>query len=195
MPLLTRAASALLLAAAAGAAPAVAQSPLPTAIPPRNLVLSEAMYTGSESPMFVELDSGVAYRVTVIGEHGVIFIAPEGLSRPPLRFAPISGTQAPGHVFMAPLSGTYRVYAAPAEGFIESRRAPQRSDNYRVTTTAPATGMPAGDVLQVTIYREEADNRELRCARDAQRPECPRRRIGLILAAISIPIALLMLNR
>lgn len=157
--------------------PAGGQEPtaLPTPTHTRVLVYSEALNTRSQTPTYVDLDSGVVYRLTATGDAGVVFLAPYSVGGPPIRFVPISGTQGSGTMFAVPYTGRYRLYAS----------------------TSGTEHEGSSFILQVSIHREEGDTRELRCARQQAEPGCRARPryTGVLLALISLPIAAIMLLR
>ena len=134
----------------------------------RTVIFSEELSANNAAPHFVELDSGIAYRLTAQGSsYGAVLVAPStGAS--PIRFLPTATDRGLGTGFIAPYTGRYRVYT---EG-----------DN----TT-----------MLVRIVKEEGDAQELRCLEDPTRSECRQRRghtPWLFVALLTIPIVLLALT-
>lgn len=130
----------------------------------RQLVFSDNVSGG---PSFVTLDSGVVYRFVAVG--GTVFISPRGMYRTPLRPAPIVHPGATGAPYLAEFTGEYRL----------------DSD---------------GNDVSVRIYREAMDAVQMACLANPRGPGCLASRshrgprIGIILALISIPIAVAMLQ-
>lgn len=130
----------------------------------RTLVFSDNISGG---PSFVSLDSGVVYRFIAVG--GTVYISPRAMYRTPLRPAPIIHPGSTGTPYLTEFSGEYRIDGD-------------------------------GTDVSVRIYREEMDAVQVACLTNPRGPGClgsrGRRgpRVGLILALISIPIAVAMLQ-
>lgn len=130
----------------------------------RELIFSDNVSGG---PSFVSLDSGVVYRFIAVG--GDLLISPRGMYRAPIRAAPIVHPGATGWAYLTEFAGEYRLDATGAD-------------------------------VSVRIYREAMDAVQMACLNNPRGPGClgsrSRRgpRLGLLLALVSIPVAIYMLQ-
>jgi hypothetical protein len=134
----------------------------------RTIVYHNNLQTRQDGPYLFELDSGVVYRIELIGDPAVIELRHRQSERAPLRFASVIEGRGMGEPFMAPESGTYQLTSRSDEG---------------------------GQVL-VRITRDASDQASQACVRNPRAEGCRGaggiRPASIVMAILFVPPAILI---